>query len=246
MGIKKFVLRRWREWSINTKFTVAFDALLALIVLVGINSYAALTVVNRQTAAAIPASTEIQRLVLEMDKGLENARRLQRDFLLQYPEIGFSQARDTFALQAIQQTDQVVILGSELQEHVSQFQHFRFPQAPRPGAEVHVAAHGGHRRDLLENLKDLRTADVSGMDDGVHPGQGLGRGLGQAAVGVRDDPHPESAATGFLCCHAASPTIPTIPAEITDPSNVTIPTAQVNPDPFPVTSPPPWGPSAEA
>ncbi len=112
--------QQWQELSITTKFTAAFGLLLALILLVAISSYVALATVRRQTEAAILTSTEIQRLVLEMDRGLENARRLQRDFFLRYPEIGFSQARDIYALQAIQQIAQVVTLSTELKERIAQ------------------------------------------------------------------------------------------------------------------------------
>ncbi|UCC63003.1 MAG: adenylate cyclase, partial [Anaerolineae bacterium] len=67
--------QRWRELGITAKFASAFGLLLALIVLVSLTSYLALTTVRRQTEAAIVTSMEIQRLVLEMDAGLQRARQ---------------------------------------------------------------------------------------------------------------------------------------------------------------------------
>ena len=116
----KTIPRRWRELSITTKFTSAFGLLLALIVLVAITSYVALIIVRRRTEAAILTSTEIQRLVLAMDGGLQEARRLERDFFLRYPTVGFSEARQTYARQAEEQISQVVTLSAELQQLISE------------------------------------------------------------------------------------------------------------------------------
>jgi len=50
--------KRWRELGITAKFASAFGALLALIVLVALTSYAALTAVRHQTETAILTSME--------------------------------------------------------------------------------------------------------------------------------------------------------------------------------------------
>lgn len=97
MDLWKALPQRWRELGITAKFTSAFGMLLALIVLVSLTSYAALTAMRRQTEAAILTSMEIQRLVLEMDAGLQRARRLERDLFLRWPAVGFSQALESYA-----------------------------------------------------------------------------------------------------------------------------------------------------
>jgi len=119
MKTRKAVSHRWRELSITTKFSLTFALLLALIVLVAITSYVALTVVHRQTDTAILTSTEIQRLVLEMEASLEEARRQERDFFRRYPSIGFSKARQMYAQQASKQISEVVALSAELQQLIS-------------------------------------------------------------------------------------------------------------------------------
>ncbi|MCP4537615.1 MAG: hypothetical protein GY832_10745, partial [Chloroflexi bacterium] len=53
MNLWKTTTQHWRKSSITTKFGTAFGLLLALIVLVSIISYAALTIVHRETNEAI-------------------------------------------------------------------------------------------------------------------------------------------------------------------------------------------------
>lgn len=113
------VSQRWRELGITGKFISAFAALLALIMLVALTGYMALTAVRRQTEAAIVTSMEIQRLVLEMDAGLQRARRLERDFFLRWPSIGFSEARETYAEGNSEQITKIVVLSARLQQLIS-------------------------------------------------------------------------------------------------------------------------------
>lgn len=88
--------RHWRKLSIPQKFTVAFGLLLVLIVLTALIGFFALNAVRR-TEAAIVTSLEIQRLVLQMDGQLQEARQLEKEFFLRWPTIGFNEARQTFA-----------------------------------------------------------------------------------------------------------------------------------------------------
>jgi len=119
MNRLKPVSQRWRELGITGKFTSAFGALLALIMLVALTGYVALTAVRRQTEAAIVTSMEIQRLVLEMDAGLQRARRQERDFFLRWPEIGFAEARETYAEGNSEQIAEVMALSARAQQLIS-------------------------------------------------------------------------------------------------------------------------------
>jgi signal transduction histidine kinase/DNA-binding response OmpR family regulator/HAMP domain-containing protein len=116
----KPVPKRWRELGITAKFAAAFGLLLALIVLVSLTSYVALTAVRRQTEAAIVTSMEIQRLVLEMDAGLQRARQLERDLFLRWPMVGFSQALDTYPRKHDEQIGRVMALSASLQQLISE------------------------------------------------------------------------------------------------------------------------------
>jgi signal transduction histidine kinase/DNA-binding response OmpR family regulator/HAMP domain-containing protein len=111
---------RWRELGITIKFAAAFGLLLALIVLVSLTSYLALSAVRRQTEAAIVTSMEVQRLVLEMDSGLQRARQLERDLFLSWPAVGFSQALDSYASKHDEEIGRVMGLSASLQQLISQ------------------------------------------------------------------------------------------------------------------------------
>jgi signal transduction histidine kinase/CheY-like chemotaxis protein/HAMP domain-containing protein len=118
--MKRWKPRRWRELGITAKFTAAFGLLLALIVLVSLTSYLALAAVRRQTEAAIVTSMEVQRLVLEMDAGLQRARQLERDLFLRWEAVGFSQALDTYAQEHNDQIDRVKALSTSLQQLIAE------------------------------------------------------------------------------------------------------------------------------
>ncbi|MDJ1174192.1 ATP-binding protein [Roseofilum capinflatum] len=110
----------WNRLSITTKFSTGFGGLFGLIILVSINSYIALTIVQGQAKEDIAISVELQRLVLEMDRHLQEARTHQRDFFLRYPEIGFNQAKELYAQKAVESIDRVVQLTSEFKTLIEQ------------------------------------------------------------------------------------------------------------------------------
>jgi len=112
--------KRWRQLGITAKLASAFGLLLALIVLVALTSYVALTAVRRQTEAAIVTSMEVQRLVLEMDAGLQRARQLERDLFLRWEAVGFTQALETYAQEHNEQIGRVKALSISLQQLISQ------------------------------------------------------------------------------------------------------------------------------
>ena len=114
------VPKRWRQLGITAKFFSAFGLLLALIVVVSLTSYVALTAVRRQTEAAIVSSMEVQRLVLEMDAGMQRARRLERDLFLRWPAVGFSQAVENYAQKHSEEIARVKTLSTRLRELISQ------------------------------------------------------------------------------------------------------------------------------
>ncbi|MCP4543841.1 MAG: HAMP domain-containing protein [Chloroflexi bacterium] len=111
MARQKVVLTRWRNLSITAKFASAFGVLLVLILLVSFTGYTALKVAR--------TSTEIQRSVLEMDRSLQEARVLQRDFFLHYPTIGVSEAYELYAITATHKIATVVTLGNDLRQRVA-------------------------------------------------------------------------------------------------------------------------------
>lgn len=78
------VATTWVHLSTTDKLTPAFVALLLLIVLVSMTGLLALKTVRSETDAAIITSVQIQRQVIAMDKALQKARQIERDFFLRW------------------------------------------------------------------------------------------------------------------------------------------------------------------
>ncbi len=111
-----FWLRRWQQLGITTKFGLAYGVLMVIIVAVALTSYATLSTVRRQMETTITTSFEVQRLVLEMDQGLQRARILERDFFWRWPTVGYAQAHDTYAQVHRQKIADITTLGASLQQ----------------------------------------------------------------------------------------------------------------------------------
>ncbi len=111
--------RYWRKLGITRKFTLAFGLLLALIVLGAVTSFVALTTVRSQTETDIVTSTHIRCLALKMQANLEKARHLEKSFFLRYPQVGFSEAQQTFVQRTDEHISQAMALSIELQDLIS-------------------------------------------------------------------------------------------------------------------------------
>jgi signal transduction histidine kinase/HAMP domain-containing protein len=116
----KNIVKPWKSHSITAKFSLAFAALLGLMLLISAISIVTLMITRRATEHTIFVSTHIQHLVLEMDWRLEKSRRLKRDFFLHYSRLGFSAAYQQYAQPAMEQATQVRQLRNELQAFIEQ------------------------------------------------------------------------------------------------------------------------------
>lgn len=105
----------WRKTGLTTKFSLAGGALLTLIIIIGVTGYFSLNLVI-DADQSILISTDIQRRVYEMDRGLARARRMNDDFFIQYPRIGLSKAHEAFAQPSIRQIAQVIASSKALKE----------------------------------------------------------------------------------------------------------------------------------
>ncbi|MCP4116138.1 MAG: response regulator [Desulfobacteraceae bacterium] len=114
------IVNRWHKLGITHKFSSAFGVLLALILMAGVTGYVGLAVVRHRTETTILTSTKIQQLVLEMDNGLQRARRLERDFFFQYPAIGFSDAYRIYAQKALEEIAHIIFLSAQLNQIISE------------------------------------------------------------------------------------------------------------------------------
>jgi signal transduction histidine kinase/ActR/RegA family two-component response regulator len=103
----------WRNLGITYKFGFAVVLLLAVVVLVALVGFLSLGAL-RQAEDVILTSEEIRHLVYEMDGGLEKARRLHRDFFLQYQSIGFDRAHKLYFQPSIEAIARVVAESENL------------------------------------------------------------------------------------------------------------------------------------
>ena len=85
--MRKNLFRHWNELNIPNKFKLIYISFLILVALVAGTSIWALAYIRLDTERAIVSSTEIQRLVLEMDAGIQEVQRLEKDFLYRLPTL---------------------------------------------------------------------------------------------------------------------------------------------------------------
>jgi PAS domain S-box-containing protein len=109
----------WRKLSITRKFALTFSLLLALIVLVALMGFWAVTLVRAQTENAIVTSMQIQRLALEMDNNLQQARRIEKEFFLRQAVTTSAIADQDFAKTHARYISQVVSISNRIQELTS-------------------------------------------------------------------------------------------------------------------------------
>jgi hypothetical protein len=111
--------RRWRNLSITNKFSLAFGLLLLVILLMAITGFVSLDAVRRRTDTAILTSLAIQRMALEMDGQLQEARRLEKEFFLRWPTEGSAAANKTFAQSHSEDILGVIQLSTQLQNLIN-------------------------------------------------------------------------------------------------------------------------------
>jgi hypothetical protein len=103
----------WRPWGITLKISLSFALLALLLTAEGGINYVLLRSV-RAAESEMLLSMEIRQRIFEMDGELEKARRLHRDFFIQYPEVGFAEAIARFFTPSQNVIAKVITLSEEL------------------------------------------------------------------------------------------------------------------------------------
>jgi PAS domain S-box-containing protein len=106
------------EMRITTRLGVGVGILVFLILAVAATGYLSIRFV-RKAEASIQVSREIQRMVLDMDRGMEKARRLHGNFFLHYPEIGLARAHEHYAQPSVRQVARVITLSHALKQKIA-------------------------------------------------------------------------------------------------------------------------------
>ncbi len=178
MNKRNVLSQRWREMSITVKFGSAFGLLLFLVLLVSTTSYFAMTAIRRQTEKAILTSTEIQRLVLKINTGLAQARRMERDFLLNAQSVGFEQAEELYARPTSAQIEDVVDLSVQLQQLIATLDTNQALQESNINLNFYLSASGRYR-ETFEQAVELQSQLT-------HPDTGLQSQLEQKSAALQD------------------------------------------------------------
>lgn len=89
--------RFWYNLGLTQKFGLIFGILLLLIVLLTGVHFRIMKTSYENTVSQLTTSTLIQELVLEMDAGLERARRLKKEFSLEYDGFAVFDPTDDYA-----------------------------------------------------------------------------------------------------------------------------------------------------
>lgn len=127
----KIGIKLWSKLGITGKFSLAFTLMLTFIVLIATTSYFSLYYIEK-TEEKILQNSRAGQLVLEMDRGLEKARRLHGNFFIQYPHIGLQAAHEAYAQPSVREIARVIAQSKELKQLL-------FASTPGNTAEINRA-----------------------------------------------------------------------------------------------------------
>lgn len=106
------IFRKLRPQGITSKTVLGFAVLAALLTIEGFGHFLVLRSM-RQAEDMMTRSMEVRQRIFEMDGELEKARRLHRDFFIRYPEVGFTQAVESYFTPSQQVIGHVIELSGE-------------------------------------------------------------------------------------------------------------------------------------
>ena len=105
----------WKKKGITRKFGLIFILLLGLVLLRAVIGYLSFHHINtlRDT---IQKNNRIGQLTMEMDRGLELARRLHGNFFMYFDRIGLQEAHEQYAQPSIREIAQVITRSKQLKK----------------------------------------------------------------------------------------------------------------------------------
>ncbi len=110
-------LRFWNNCTIAGKLKLSFSVLSALFALIVGTWFGSLQLVKRGESA-IELCREIENIVCDMDRKMEKAKRLHRDFFLYYEKIGLAEAHVQYVQPSIRMAAEAAAESIELQEKI--------------------------------------------------------------------------------------------------------------------------------
>ncbi len=152
MDIWHKIPRYWQERSISSKFALGSRLFLLLILMVAATGYFSLIIVGK-AEKSILISSEIQRLVLEMDRGMEKSHRLYYTFLLQYPVVGFEKAHQQYLQPSMRQIAQVIKISEVLKHQIEQSNVSRALQASQIDLNLYLSSARRFAETSIESVE---------------------------------------------------------------------------------------------
>lgn len=114
----KRLLLYWNDLGLTKKFSLVFSVLLSLILLIAVSSYISFLYINK-AEENIRKSTQIGRLVLQMDLGQQKSRQLIGSFFLQSQLSTLQEAHEDYAQPSVREIAHVISLSKELKTILS-------------------------------------------------------------------------------------------------------------------------------
>ena len=108
----------FQDMSITAKLGLGIGLLLSLVAMIAVTGFLSIIFIC-DAQESIQRSREIQQMVLEMDRGMEKARRLHADFHLQFPRVGLAKAHEQYAQPSVKQTARVIADSNTLKDLVA-------------------------------------------------------------------------------------------------------------------------------
>jgi len=108
----------WSSLGINRKFNLTFILLFSFMLLISITACLSFLFIHR-AEEDIRRSSEIGQQVLEMDRGMERARRLLNDFFIHNQRIGLQKAHEQYAQPSVRRIARVILISSALKNNLA-------------------------------------------------------------------------------------------------------------------------------
>lgn len=110
--------RKHMTWTVTRKLVVGFSVIILMTLAVGAVGIFALTTVKNSVDQAIVLDNEVETSAAKIDAAMLNARRYEKDFFLDYPEIGIEAAKVEYIplfSAEIDKIEQIVAQGAALE-----------------------------------------------------------------------------------------------------------------------------------
>lgn len=176
-----FISKYWNNaLSIRARLGLGVGLLLVLTMIIAGTILIGRFILNR-AEVVLSKNIEIQRLVLDMERGMEKARWLHGEFFLHAPEIGFAEAHEQYAHASARQSADVITLSKALKELVGEGIHFnqvevnlyhsfaqRFADISNEAVELFAGLHSPER-GLYPQLNQILTEMSAALNTDGEP-----------------------------------------------------------------------------